>query len=388
MLLEHSLLRRTDEAGGADATPRFGMLETVREFAQEQLQASNEAGAIGEAHARYVVGLVEDSEPRLSGPEQVQWMARLAAEQDNLRAALRWLLDAEELEEAGGLLRRLLRFWWVRGQVAEARHWAEEVLARAAPPRARGRACLVVGGAAGIAAAGQVDPAALGLLVEARSLARATGDRWVEGVSLLMEGVLAPAQGDIAAGIDLLRQAQPLLREAGDEWAVGSCLSSLSSLCLLLGELDEAERYAQEHLALAQPTGDLLSLAQARDFLAMVALLRQDLDRAAVLLKQSTALALELGHPQLLVYGLLGLAVVAAERDPRRAMRHFGAAEALRQAHGVALWPWHRMVYDPMLERVRTALGARAFEAARMQGRALTREQAGASGLQWEGASS
>jgi predicted ATPase len=382
-LVDTSLVQQMIDA---QAEPRFGMLETIREFAQDQLAASGEEAAIRRAHAQYSVALVEEIAARLQGPEQVRWTARLASEQENIRAALQWLLQSGEFEPIGRLIRRLDRFWWTSGQITEARQWAEEVLARGAevPPTTRARACFLAGSAAML----QGDAAAEALLTEGRTLGLAADDPWSAGFSSLCEGaVVAPMKGDMPAAMDLLSQAQRLLREAGDDWGVDMTLGALSSMALFGSRPDDAERHAQEHLALARARGDLLSTTQAWDELALVALVRQDLERAAVCLTLEIPLALEVGQPEHIASGLSGLAVVAASTDPKRAARCFGAADALREAHGLAVIPTRHMVYDPALQAVQAALASADFDAAWREGRSMTREQAVAYALHSEHAS-
>ena len=365
---------------------RFGMLETIREFAEQELQASGDEAPIREAHAHYMSAVAGESFRGLVGREQVEWIARTAREQDNFRAALRWLLDTGQLDEAGYLLRHLIRFWWMQGQVVEARRWAELVLAgdTAVPRAARANASFVAAVAALVAG----NEAAVMLAEQAWSLARAMGDRWLEGSSLVVRGVSAPMRGDIAAGIEQLQQARHLVQEVGDDVMGGMALGNLSTLSLLRGEVDEAERYTEEYVSLAQRTGDVLSMVHARDYAAMVALVRQDLDRVAVLLTASLPLAVQVGQPDLVAYGFMGLAAVAAGEDPVRAARLFGAAERVRESAGVVLWPTHRKLYTAPVEKARAALGTASFDAAWTEGRAMTPEQAVAYALGQSTASS
>src|SRR5436190_14867861 len=146
-LVDRSLVQVLDAGRGER---RFGLLETVREFAQQELQASGEEAAIREAHAQCMSAVAGESFRRLVGPEQVEWIARTAREQDNFRTALRWLLATGQLDEAGYLLRHLVRFWWMHGQVVEARRWAELVLAgdTGVPRAARANASFVAAAAA------------------------------------------------------------------------------------------------------------------------------------------------------------------------------------------------------------------------------------------------
>src|SRR5205085_4350422 len=94
-LVDKSLLRRED---GTAAEPRVGMLETIREYALEQLAARGEAEVLRGRHAAYYLALAEQAEPALTGAEQAGWLERLEREYDNLRAALRWAQDGGEGE--------------------------------------------------------------------------------------------------------------------------------------------------------------------------------------------------------------------------------------------------------------------------------------------------
>lgn len=369
-LVDKSLLQMQEVAGQL----RFGMLETIRDYAQGELRIHGEESVAREAHAAFMVELVQEIEPRLFGPEQVEWMARLVSEQDNVRAALHWLLRSGRLETVGRLLSHLVRFWWISGQMMEAMRWADEVLVRGTevPASARVQACFV----AGTAAAERGDEAAADLFTEARGLAQAEGDRQLEALSLHMEGFVAPLYGDGARGIDLMRQAEKILREIGDEWSLGFCLSGLSSLSALLARLEDAEHFGTQYLAVAQRMGDLLSVARAKDCLALVALLREDFDVAAIMLRESIAIARDVDQPQLIARGLMGLAVVGSRTDPQRAAHYFGAADALREAAGVAIWQVRRPLYDRALMRVRMALDPEALDCAWREGRSMSREQA------------
>ncbi|MDP9371880.1 MAG: protein kinase, partial [Chloroflexota bacterium] len=119
-LADKSLLRRED---APDGEAHFGMLETIREFGLEHLAASGEETAVRQAHAAYVLALVERAEPALTGPEQGIWFDRLEIEHDNLRAALAWTLDRRAADVALRLGAAPWRFWSARGYLAEGRGW-------------------------------------------------------------------------------------------------------------------------------------------------------------------------------------------------------------------------------------------------------------------------
>ncbi len=111
-LIDKSLVQQRDQEAGE---PRFTMLETVREYGLERLSESREAGVSQRAHALYYLALAQEAEPHLKGPQQVLWWRRLEQEQENLRAALVWLIKQEEGELALRLSGALWRFWRIRG---------------------------------------------------------------------------------------------------------------------------------------------------------------------------------------------------------------------------------------------------------------------------------
>ncbi len=116
-----------------DAAGRYRMLETVRQYATERLVESGETDRLRQTHAKFFLELAEEAEPKLFGPEQDAWFARLEAEHSNLRAALEWLDALEEAMQGLRLAGALWRFWEVRGHLAEGRSWLSEMLRRAGP---------------------------------------------------------------------------------------------------------------------------------------------------------------------------------------------------------------------------------------------------------------
>ncbi|MEN3539963.1 BTAD domain-containing putative transcriptional regulator [Microbispora sp. ZYX-F-249] len=128
-LVDKSLLETTGDG-------RFRMLETIRAYALRRLTDTGELGRYRRGHAAHFLRLAEEAEPRLRGAGQLEWMARLTAEQDNLNAALRWAVDAREAETALRLCGALSWYWWLRGHRAHAAAWAGQVLGLVPEPPA------------------------------------------------------------------------------------------------------------------------------------------------------------------------------------------------------------------------------------------------------------
>ena len=144
-LVDKSLVHREVST---TAEARFAMLETIREYAMEQLDASDEKVDVYRAHAGYFTGLAEQAESSLRGPSQQVWRDRLEAELDNLRAALTWTLagsdDPEDADTGLRLVGALWYFWFQRGLTGEARRWLTRAL-DTAPSHGRARAQALLG---------------------------------------------------------------------------------------------------------------------------------------------------------------------------------------------------------------------------------------------------
>jgi predicted ATPase/DNA-binding CsgD family transcriptional regulator len=376
-LVDKSLLLR--ELLRDDVEPRFRMLETVREYARERLAASGDLEAVQAAHAGYFVGLAEAAEPWLGGALQRLWLDRLERDLDNMRAALRWLVergDGNSLDAAASLGWALWDFGWARGYLVEARGWMERLLARGQAeatlsPVARARALWLIAGAA----LDQGDYAAAPPRIE-ESLAifRSLGDTRGIARGLLLRGYAGPIGNDLeAATADHLESAR-LFGETGDEQGVVVALAGLGATATLAGAYDDALRHNAEGLALARRTGDTHSQAQLLDALGLAALLRGDPDQALEQYHESVQMCAAAGSTELFCYCLVGLAGVALARGAAvRAARLLGAADAIREEMRLGVWPVRRGIQDRTVAAVRAALTEAAFAAAQAQGRALGR---------------
>ena len=114
----------------ANDAPRYGMLETVRQYGLQQLEHTGERGAVQDLHLNWCIDLAEHDEPSLVGAEQEVWLTRLELEHDNLRTALRWSLGTGSNAPAAlRLAGALARFWLMHAHFSEGRYWLGEVLA-------------------------------------------------------------------------------------------------------------------------------------------------------------------------------------------------------------------------------------------------------------------
>jgi predicted ATPase/class 3 adenylate cyclase/DNA-binding CsgD family transcriptional regulator/tetratricopeptide (TPR) repeat protein len=345
-LLDKSLLQQSEREEGE---PRLTMLETVREYGLECLRESGETEIGQRAHALYYLALAEEAEPHLKGAQQVLWWKRLEREQENLRAALSWLIGQEEGELALRLSGALSWFWFVRGYWSEGWRWLEAALGL---PQAQGRtarrAKALYG--AGLLAGRTGHPVARSLFEENLALARELGDKrglaealnglaWgmflqddeiavrrleEEGLALAREvgdpwllasilrnlGVYMSHYGDFKSGRLFMEESVTLFRELKDRQALSHTLSQLVTVMVFAGQATQAVALAEENLALARELDNGPDLIRALYWLAMTKLNQGDSERAVVLLDESLALARErgdrslIGNAQLILGGL------------------------------------------------------------------------------------
>ena len=235
-LVDSSMLRR-HEAGGE---PRFSMLETVREYAAEQLAQAGEEERARHSHAIYYLELAEQTEAGLQGPQQARLLDRLERDHDNLRAALGHFSDKGDHAALARLAGALHRFWYFRGHLSEGLGWLRTALGHRddLPPEMVAR---VLHGAGTL-------HWVMGDLREARSsysesldMYRALGDR--KGVASLLNnlGITLTALGDYDTPPALYAESLQISRALGDQWSVAVALSNLGLSALNRDSLTEAE---------------------------------------------------------------------------------------------------------------------------------------------------
>jgi len=378
-----SNLARVEVDGKGDGESRVGMLETMRAYGLERLEATGEAAAVRRRHAAYYLALAEAAESELTGTEQARWLGRLEAEHDNMRAALAWAReragDGDEmaLQFAGALW----RFWWMRGYLAEGRRWMEGLLGRAGGSTiVRARAL----NGAGNLAWSQGDYAkATAWYEESIVFWRQVGDGVGIARALSNLGMVLYEQGDLSRAQARYEESLALHRQwrDPDPWSIAATLNNLGRAVHQQGDRARARALFAESLALKREIGDSSGTAATLGNLADVASADGDDAHAATLYRDSVSLYKELGDPGGIAAGCEGIAYLAAQvesaaADPSRAVRLLAAANALRTAVDLPLPPAeHSHYYGQNLTNLRQALGDRAFEDAWAGGHALSVEQ-------------
>jgi predicted ATPase/DNA-binding XRE family transcriptional regulator len=376
-LVDKSLVRVTE---WEDGERRFGMLETIREYGWERLRETGEETEARNRHAAWCLDLAERAEPELTGPDQESWFARLHAEHDNLRAALVWAMDHRD-GRASRLARRLYRYWATFGLFDEGRRWLEQALAvdEGAPPAVRAHVLL----GAGVMAYFQGDYRQAEAHTEATLASfRALDDVDGAGSALGNLGLLADAAGDYPRAIARYEEALAIFRTLGDRTRIGYMLNNLGIIAQLQGDLERAAALHEEALELRRSLGDPDSIAFSLGNLGQVAYAQGDYARAEALQAETLTLRRTLSNKVALARGYENFALIAAAtRQPRRAVRLFGAAEALRTQLGVRVPPNDQDAYDCCIGELRAHLGPAAFASEWEAGLAMTVDEATAFAL-------
>ena len=406
-----------------DGQSRYGLLETMRQYAAERLaEHADEAQSTPARHAAWALALAEQAKPHLVGAGAGLWLARLDAEHDNLRAALSWQSCQPEGAEAGlRLAGALSQFWIARGHYTEGRRLLETALSRreAAPepsvsPAVRATAL----GGIGILASSQSDyPAAQTYFEESLALRREIGDRegigsalsnlgvvfwfqgdlktaqefYTEGLALNREtgdthgaakslynlAILAFEQDDYSETRPLLEEAAAMFREIGDLRSQSFVLNSLGSLFVEQKNWDAAQAIHEQNLELARQLNDPLLIGDALAGLGNTLSNHGDYAAATSRLNEALSLRLEMGDKRNASIALMVAAFIAAETNrPLRAARIWGAVEALCEQIGSPLVPRQQVEMDAVIAKTRAGAEDAAFTAAWTAGHTLSWQDA------------
>jgi predicted ATPase len=385
VLVDHSLVREE----GMGGEPRFRMLETIRQYAADQLAAGGEEPGVRRRHALAFLDLAEAAAPHLIAWDQKRWLDRLELDHDNLRAALTWSVGQGEANLAMQLGFAMWRFWQVRGHLIEAEDRFRRVLA-------------VPGG----------DP-----LIRAKALEGAGGIHWWRGQTEACESAyresleLVEAHGDLGSianarynlalavnfsagsgeSIKMLHRARAEAMEAGDERLVAWTTWGLSDASVFADRPSDTEHYAEEALALFRKLDDPFGIGWSTFMAAFGAIGSGLTDQARPLLLDGIRLFAGFSDISALTLHLnaLGMSEVQAGRT-QRAARLLAAARRLRDVSGTGMLDLNETMLAeftsmPGLEEAQALLTDEAHVRAIEEGLAMSQEEAIAYALGDEG---
>jgi non-specific serine/threonine protein kinase len=327
---------------------RYRLLDTIRQYAEERAREEEDLDSLRKRHLAWYGALAETARPELQGQRQTEWLARLEAEHDNLRAALGYAEGGGDGPEAGPKLARALSwFWYVHGHSTEGRRWLESALEKSEGLPELLRAELLYGAGLLARAQGDLEHAA-DLFTQALALYRDLGDAHYVSATLNHLGVVYINSGDYARATEVLEEAIAIRQDMGDSRGVAISLNNLANIasdrgdyalarhyyaeCVeihrsvqnavmlsvalnnlgntlrYLGEYDEAQRLVEESLAIKRDLADRVEIASSLHKLAEIEWCRRNYDKARGLCEEGLAALEGTGDKEAtgLLYNALG----------------------------------------------------------------------------------
>ena len=415
LLLNNSLLRQEKAPNGQT---RFRMLETIREYALERVEAQGEMENLSRGYSHYYARKINETMGlKIYSSEATAWLDWIENELDNVEATLEWSQSTPEgLELGPPLIINLTWFWYRRGYFHEGRRWAERVLrSPAAQEGTLGRALALQGAALlamwqadlttararadecvdlwsrmeeehplamALMSKGIVllnmgeDAAAHSLLETSQEIFKEVNDPYFYAITLVHLGNVSLGLADPEQALGWLQKAYALSKEIGDGWTISFALNNLGEVARVRGEYELADEYYQKSEALLKEMGDHGDLARLIHSRGYVALHKGNHDEAEESFRKALTMFRRLGNQRGMAECIAGLAGSRVDNGQAiRGAKLLGSAQALMEDAGASWWPADRVE----VERIRQALQARLdddFSQAWSAGRGLNLEEA------------
>lgn len=361
---------------------RYRFLEPIHQYARGKLSETGELNLIQDRHLNYYLRFAEEAEPHLFGAGQQDWKNRLQLDHDNLRVALAWSLESNQIESGLKMAGALAWFWHSKGHLSEGNLWLEKILAFGIGIQGKERAKAL--------RASSILSTDTGDYIKARAFAessiklyRELGDHQGVGMALVEQGAAFHLEGKREEAIEAFEESLRLLRATGDHWGIAYALVWLGDPWFRMGDTTRAAISWEESLRLTQELGDHYLMAWSLGGLGDVARLRADYKLAAGMFKKALSLYQSSGDKIDPPFSLEALGLVAAALgDAKRAARLWGAASAWREAINEPLSPTYQRDYAAYVTKARTQLGEEVYASTWSEGHSMSSEQAVALALE------
>ncbi len=373
-LVRQSLLWRDEDTEG---TSRFHMLETVRDFARDELERVGEAADLSERLGKHLLDFMSTANEHIDGADAQAWLVRIDEQGPNLKAALLWTLENPEGSHQLGidLVNAMGWFWYLRGDATEALRWLERAIETDEDSPLSLRVRLIYYSAAMLERLGRLVEAQ-DRFEEALAIFRELSDEKRVAQTLNSLGGLAVDLGDTAKAFDHLNEAERILREQGDNYGRAVSFVNLCDAAWATGDHDLADEFGQQGLELFSGMENEWGAAVARRHLAKVAYAKEDLPRTRSHLLAALEGSHDVGDRSSFVRCLERLAgVQVGLKSPLHAVRLAGAAARLRSEIGEHLTDDRRESFEGSWAEARAAIGDEEFERAWAQGSQMTIDQ-------------
>ncbi|SNY73411.1 ATP-binding protein [Paractinoplanes atraurantiacus] len=327
------------EAPATAAAYRYRLLETLRDYGARELRRRGLVDALRARHGAYFQTLAKQAADGLRGADQPAWLERLAAEHDNLRAALAWFLETGRAEEAGRLAGAIYPFWDLTGLYREGRQWLERALAAGeltAPVRTR-----VLMGVTTLAVLQGDAERATEACAQAEALSRAAGDAAGLSHALNYQGFITQWAEDFDRSDRLLAEAEAVATESGAAWELGWALIFRSTLSLSREDWVTAIDCTHRSDAALTPVGDLEAAGWNCLLRGGAYWVGGDHEQAGVALRSALVIFARLGAVLGLSQTFMLTGFLLTNRGRHLAAARFlGAGAALRDLAGTGQFPF------------------------------------------------
>ncbi len=372
-LVDKSLVRARE---GVDGEMRFGMLETIREYALEQLNSEGESASCNLLHAEYYASMAEIAAGKLRGHNQGYWFARVQSEYDNLRAALTWSLNSAEIEPGMRITAALRDYWYYSGFHSEYKYWTDLALERMpGTPPALQAGVLVSAGLLGVMK--KDSQREKDFFHQAVRLYSQLGDEGNAAWSkMFLSGLLSNEPANHQKAVSLCQESLETFRRIGDLTGQAQALNILGEYSRVRLELGASKQYYEECLELVVKTGERLREGMLYGNLGFIAYRQGDYLKALQLMQDFSQIMEELGNDYLLVTAIASMSgPLAALGQPERAARLLAAAEAQLEEIGGIHQFTDTVEIDEYRRKIRELLGEGAFRIACDEGSHMTVQQ-------------
>jgi predicted ATPase/class 3 adenylate cyclase len=370
-LVDKSLVR--SEPSVADE-PRFRYLATIREFGLEKLAGAGETADLAARHAAFFATLAHRMVEPLAGPDVVHWVARLEADHDNLRAAVRWSIDSGEAISALRILGWAWRFWYQGSHLGEGRAAVEEALRQPAASAPSSDRSIGLNGAGGIVYWLGDFAAAAAYWTEALAIDEALGDVGGTAERHYNLGFTSMISGDFPAQRAHHQAALKLYESIGDEVGVINTQEGLVPALLRAGDLAGGEELLVHTVAAQRARGHLVRVSEDLSLLSTFQALAGHLDRARASVLEALPLADQAGTLTSVTSALASVAQIETSAGrPERGATIAGALATMTESAQVAITQVAMLGLPPAADEARAHLEPEAFDRAYAAGRAMDR---------------
>jgi tetratricopeptide (TPR) repeat protein len=271
-----------------DSEARFRMLETIRQYAEFKLFASEEVEEVKNCHRDWFMQLAENAEPRLRTGEQLLWLNRLEMEHDNLRAAMKWSIEQKHVEQALRIPSALAYFWQIHGLEEEGRQWLNQALTLESQNPERKDPYAWATAMVGLFSLSYPDLQKYkSRLEEARDIFRESGNIFKVGQTLYYLAYIPHLAGEFETAKSTYQEGLNIYQTINDGWGMGECLHCMAHVVEQQEKIEESYALYSKSMELLKQSGDHFSLFHPAGDTAVLAQDKGELNTAKRILEES-----------------------------------------------------------------------------------------------------